>query len=160
MIEQKFEKTRTVEKDGLEFIEFQRISEWHPKHSPQCRVCNHPLVGEIENMYMSWATLQSLQKKYELQSDVRSVRNHFRVTGLEDKRFGDRRKIHQKLIEKGMAADHTPSVTEIQKSLDQLDRLDGKIVERTESTVKTREERDAEFAEILKLIPKSMRGEK
>lgn len=145
---------RIVTKDGLDFVEFLRISEWNPRHSPNCTVCNHEKVGEIEHAYMDWATNDSLLKKYGLNSkDV--IARHFVTTGLRDRRMGNRRQIFERIVEKWMQSDSPVDVKDALSALTHLDKLDGKVIDRSETTVKTKEDRDKEYADILKLVPKS-----
>ncbi len=140
-----------VKKGDLEYAQLLRVSPWITPHANQCSVCNHEKVAEIEHAYLDWATYSSINEVYGVKQDV--MQRHAKATGMARMRMDDRKRIYEKIVERALQAGVTPSVSEALNAMQHLDKLEGKVVERRETTVKTAEEREQEYAEILKLVP-------
>lgn len=149
---QKDKHVRMVKKGELEYIELLRVSPWITPHANQCLVCNHEKVAEIEHAYLDWATYSSIQEVYGISQSV--MQRHAKATGMAKMRTDDRKRIYEKIVERALQSGAIPSISEALNAMQHLDRLEGKVVERRETTVKTAEQRNEEYAEILKLVPK------
>lgn len=149
-----FARAKKVDEDR---VEYQRITKWASNHSPNCKTCNHADIGYIEHLYMDWATVDFLAINFGL--PIASLKNHFFITGLKEKRFQSTDHIWRSIVERGMSSNNAPSMSETINALRKLEELEGKITERKETkhTVVTEEEakkkREEEYAEVLKLVP-------
>lgn len=150
---QKDKKVRTVKQgDGPVLVELLRISDWKTPHANQCTVCNHARVAEIEHLYMDFVNPEVIREEFGISKQT--LTQHSYATGLQLKRISNRKGIYERIVERALQSSATPSISEALNAMQHLDKLEGKVVDKKEITTKSVEEREKEFADILKLVPK------
>lgn len=77
------------------------------RHKAQCSICKHPQCEEIEEAWLSWIGVATIESKYKVSRD--SVYRHAHALGLFSKRRRSLIPAYERIIERGDTVNYNGS---------------------------------------------------
>jgi len=106
------------------------LKEWFKKEIEKLLIKKQERVLLVNFVYLPLACALGIVGSIALYIGMYPVMFFLGVTGLEQRRFRARRSVYNDIIQSGMESGSVPALTQVLHAVEQLDKLDGKIVER------------------------------